>query len=649
MALPSQLPMLSCCSAEPFSRTEGGVPASDSRSLVRMLQGLSRANHILVRAASEEALLAQSCANLVEAGGYPLVFVEYADDAAGGHMRVVASAGDDYGNFNWGGGADPGLDATGMAIGSGQALIVRDFAGDPKHLPWCDEVTRRGYVASATLPLREGARLLGALRIFSRDKAAFAEAEVGVLGELADTMAFGVGNLRTVSACQQAEARLNLFEEHLSHLSTHDSLTGLANRTLLTDRLAQTLSHQERGDRQAAVVMVDIDRFKNINGNLGHTAANRLLFEMAYRLRSCVRDGDTVARIGVDEFAIVLADVAHADDVAVVTEKMVASIGRPLQTGAQEIFPTASVGVSLFPQDGRSAETLLHNAEAAMLRAKEHGGNTVRFYDCEMARRAQRRLDLESRLRRAIDRDEFVLHYQPKVCLLTGEITGAEALLRWLSPDEGLVSPGEFIPVAEECGLILPIGRRVLDLALGQLRQWTEAGESPVPIAVNLSTRQFRDESLARSVAEALDRAQVPAGMLELEITESMVMDDPEGAMATLRQLRDMGILLALDDFGTGYSSLAYLKRFPINFLKIDRSFVRDLHHDQDDAAIVQAILAMARSLRLKVIAEGVETSEQVDRLMRHRCDAMQGFYFSQPLPAGEFMAFARDYRLPES
>ncbi len=426
-------------------------------------------------------------------------------------------------------------------------------------------------------------------------------------------------------------------EEQLRHMAGHDALTGLPNRSLLQDRLAQAILHARRAGKCVGVLFVDLDRFKNINDSLGHEAGDQVIIEVGRRLQCQTRCGDTVGRLGGDEFIVILADIAREGDVAAVALKMLDALQAPMELHGQELSPVASIGISLFPKDGGDSQALLMNADAAMYRAKGGGRGSFQFYAQEMNARTIDRLRIESGLRRALERDEFVLHYQPQIDSASGAMVGVEALLRWNLPGNGLVRPDQFIPIAEETGLIVPIGRWALHAACRQQRAWADAGHGAVKVAVNLSARQFRQPGLEAMVAEALHASGCPPSCLELEITESMMMDDPEAAVATLQRLSDMGVQLSIDDFGTGYSSLSYLKRFPIHSLKIDRSFVRDITTDASDAGIAAAIIALAHSMQLKVIAEGVEAIDQFNFLRALHCDQMQGFYFS-PAIASDFI-----------
>jgi len=436
-------------------------------------------------------------------------------------------------------------------------------------------------------------------------------------------------------------------EARIAFLAQHDPLTGLPNRTLLQDRLDQSLAQAARHGTRIALLFLDLDRFKTINDSLGHMVGDRLLQGVALRLASCIRETDTVSRQGGDEFLIVLTDIHVPDDAARVAEKILDKLCPAFEIEGQQHATSFSIGIALYPEDGECAETLMKNADTAMYHAKEEGRNTYRFFDEVMNVNALERLHMENALRRALDQQEFQLYYQPQVNLASGRIIGMEALLRWFSGTLGGISPAHFIPLAEECGLIVPIGRWVLFEACRQARQWQDRGLPPVPVAVNLSAMQFRRADMVATVREALESAGLDARWLELELTESLLMQSGAEVEATLRELKALGIRMSIDDFGTGYSSLAYLKRFPVDCLKIDQSFVRDLTEDPDDAAIVRAVIQLGRSLRLEVIAEGTETPDQLDFLRMEGCSAAQGYVFSPPLPADAVTELLRIGTLP--
>lgn len=425
--------------------------------------------------------------------------------------------------------------------------------------------------------------------------------------------------------------------ERIRHLAHYDELTGLPNRVLFSQLLEQALSESKFSNKQVAVLFMDLDRFKLINDSLSHECGDIVLQQVAKRLTEALPRRDTVARFGGDEFVVLMRDCSIPTTAAETAQKLLTALAQPLLVEGQEYHLTASIGISAFPNDGHDAQTILKSADIAMYRAKDHGKNNYQFYSSQMNLYSFERLVLERFLRRALDQNEFQLYYQPKIDLVTGRITGMEALLRWIHPGMGMISPVKFIPLTEETGLIVPIGAWVLRTACAQNRLWEQQGLPALRVAVNLSARQFAQDDLHATVVSALDETGLPPQLLELEITESLTMDNPEHAAASLRKLKALGISLAIDDFGTGYSSLSYLKRFPIDTVKIDRSFIKDIPNDEDDVAITQAVIAMAHSLRLKVIAEGVESEEHLTFLQQHLCDEAQGYLFGAPMPADEF------------
>jgi diguanylate cyclase (GGDEF)-like protein/PAS domain S-box-containing protein len=426
-------------------------------------------------------------------------------------------------------------------------------------------------------------------------------------------------------------------EERIRYLTQYDALTGLANREAITDRLDQAIIHAQRHEREVAAIQIDLDEFKLVNDSLGHVIGDTLLKEIARRLTDFIRAGDTSARVGGDKFMVLLADMASDRDAATLSRELLQVIAAPILLEDQKIVVTASLGIALYPKDGATSASLMRHADIAMYRAKELGRHGFQFFAPELNARMQERLDLESALRCAIENQEFVLYFQPQVEIHRCQIVGAEALIRWNHPTKGVVSPSEFIALAEETGLIVPIGAWVIQTACHQLQKWHAQRLDDLCIAVNLSARQFVQEGLVTLVRDALKSNGVSPQYLELEITESAVMQDPQRAMDILRELKQIGVRIALDDFGTGYSSLNYLKRFPIDVVKIDQSFVRDISSDAQDMAITRAVIAMAHSLKHQLIAEGVETPAQFKVLRRHRCDQIQGYLFSRPLPPDEF------------
>lgn len=433
-------------------------------------------------------------------------------------------------------------------------------------------------------------------------------------------------------------------EAHIQHLAHFDALTGLPNRSLLADRVGQALSSVERKGEALALIFLDLDRFKNVNDSLGHRIGDELLIQVAQRLQSGLRDEDTVSRLGGDEFILVLPGTG-ADGAARVAKKVLRSLSLPYCIEQHELTITPSLGIAMYPADGDSYEALSMCADAAMYRAKQSGRQTFRFFTREMQEDSERTLQLENALRRALELDQLELHYQPQIALDSGRVIGVEALLRWHHPELGDVSPSDFIPVAEDSGLILPIGQWVVRTAVHQMKSWIDGGMAPLVMAVNLSAVQFRQARLPERVAQILDEFELPPRCLELELTESVAMEDPLAAIAVMDALHQRGIRMAIDDFGTGYSSLSYLKRFKVSKLKIDQSFVRDIARDPEDEAIVEAIIGLSKTLGLQTIAEGVETAEQLAFLRAKGCHQVQGYYFARPMPAADFAAFVGDYR----
>jgi diguanylate cyclase (GGDEF)-like protein len=442
---------------------------------------------------------------------------------------------------------------------------------------------------------------------------------------------------------QLAQGRLRASETKLAHaqrveyLAFHDGLTGLPNRSLFSKLLSQCISEARRYKRQLAVVFLDLDRFKQINDTLGHEAGDQLLQEVATRLKGCVRDSDTVARLGGDEFVLLLPELEDGKYAATVAQKILLVIARAYVLIGQEFRVTASVGISTYPHDGLDEQTLTKNADIAMYQAKAEGKNNFQFYSEKLNANSLERLTLESSLRHALERNEFRLLYQAKRDIATGRITGVEALLRWEHPDLGTVAPMQFIPVAEETGLIVPIGKWVLRTACLQSVAWKTQGLPPLSIAVNLTARQFCDEHLLPDVASILAATGMEPHLLEVELNESLLMHNVEKTLRILTGLKDLGLRIAVDDFGTGYSSLATLQRFPLDTIKIDRSFTRDFVDSNKDGGLADSIIAMGKNLSLTVVAQGVETKAQAEYLRTHACDELQGFYFKRPLPVDEF------------
>lgn len=461
----------------------------------------------------------------------------------------------------------------------------------------------------------------------------------------ADAVLDGAGRTVLLRGTVQDITERKRQEAEVGYLATHDVLTGLPNRVLLLDRLQRAISYAQRHQRQVAVVFIDLDRFKFINDSLGHSLGDKVLKAVADRLRESVRDSDTVARWGGDEFVLVLDDQNTEDILFQTIKRVLPTIARPVTIAHHEICVTCSMGISVYPQDGDAAEALLKHADVAMYRSKAKGGDCFHFFTADLTASIDSRVAMESSLRHALEREEFLLHYQPQVDLASGAIIGLEALIRWQHPELGMVPPGQFISLAEETGLISPIGQWVLKQACAQAKEWQDAGMPALPIAVNLSARQFLEPDLVETIASVLRDTGLPAQYLELELTESVSMEHPEMTIGLLRQFKAMGVRIAIDDFGTGYSNLSYLKHFPLDRLKLDQSFTRNMARDPHDLAICRAVLAMARSLGMRVVAEGVETAAQLALLRKLGADEMQGYYFSRPLAPADCAALLQSER----
>jgi diguanylate cyclase (GGDEF)-like protein len=620
--------------------------ATELHRLNRAVRVLSHCKETLVRAPSEVELVQSICRHVVEIGGYRLAWVGYARHDSARSIELVAHAGTDRDYvdqlcLSWGD-DERRRGVGGAAVRDGRPALARHLSTDAAFEPWRSAVVQRGLASciSLPLPLPTGGGVLGMLSIYAAEADAFDDDEITVLQELADDLAYRIASLR------ETEERKRV-ERELEHRAKFDALTGLANRFTLEARLAPAVGDAKRHGNKLALMFVDLDRFKMVNDTLGHGLGDRLLIEVAHRLKAVVRESDTVARLGGDEFVLLLKDVEAMADAATVASKLIAALGAPIHIDGHEIRPSASIGVSLYPDDGDDVSTVMRNADTAMYHAKSLGGGNFRFFAPQMNERMAARFAMEADLRRALERGELLMHYQAQVSLSSGVVTGAEALVRWRHPSKGMVSPAEFIPLAEETGLIEPLGEWVIGNVCRQLRAWLDAGVAVAPVAVNLSARQFRHPELVPLIARSLADSALDAGLLTLEITESAVMHDVEAAVATVRQLKALGVRMSLDDFGTGYSSLSHLKRFPIDHLKIDQSFVRDITTDPDSAVICSTVIGLAHSLKMTVIAEGVETEAQMQYLRRQRCDEMQGYFFSKPVPAQEFaQLLAEDRRL---
>ena len=553
---------------------------TERKRIERALTLQNACGEALMRATDEAALLAQICGIIEHTGGYRKAWVDYAGEA-------------------------PRSDALAL------------------HSP------------VLPLPMKTNGTLLGALCVCADDHTVFSEDEQRILARLADNLAYGIGALRV-------EVARRRYEQQLEYGANYDALTGLANRSLLSDRLRQASACAARKGNMVGVLLQDLDNFKIINDSLGHEAGDVLLKAVAQRMRASVRETDTVARFGGDEFVIVLPDVDSADAVMTVAEKLLADLARPFTVEHQQIYVSASIGICMYPRDGDVEATLLKNVDLAMYRAKREGRNTARFFTEELNAHNQERQKLEAALHGALETGQFELHYQPKVDYPSGAVTGIEALLRWRHPTLGTIDPASFIPLAEETGLIVPLGEWVIQTACRQNRALQDAGGAPLVVAVNLSARQLHPETLVRTVAAALEASGLAPEYLELELTETAIMNDAANAMDVLAALKALGVRLSLDDFGTGYSSLDYLRRFPFDSIKIDRSFIVGVGEHEHDRAIVKTIIALAANMSMSVIAEGVEQHDQAEFLMQHACHEMQGFLFARALPPAQLLALLK-------
>jgi diguanylate cyclase (GGDEF)-like protein len=615
-----------------FDRADekAGIEEQQER-LTRMFAALSSTNEAIMRAKSRSELFELVCEaaahggkftstsiGLVQAGNDFLAMAAAAGPTAAKTRNVRLSVRED---------CPEGRGISGIAFRTGKPCISNDYLADPRGVVFHESIRNDGASAVAAFPLFNRAEPIGILLFCAAERGAFTPGSVDLLQRIADNIAFALDNF------DRAEEKTRA-DERIEYLAAHDSLTGLPNRDMFNRLLHSAMADAWRRQLQFALLFIDLDRFKIINDSLGHEAGDALLAEIASRLRQNLGSGDIVARLGGDEFVVILEHSAERCDIESITGKLLAAVSQPVRLSGHECHATASIGIAMFPDHGSDVHTLTKNADMAMYLAKEDGKNNFRFFTSEVKMQSIERLTLENCLRQALARDEFSLHYQPKMDLATGQITGVEALLRWTHAEHGMLPPGQFIPLAEETGLIVPIGRWALKQACAQNMMWQRGGLQPVSMAVNLSPRQFIDENLLRDIDEALASSGMPPKLLQIEVTESMMMRDVARAIRVLDAIRSRGIRIAIDDFGTGYSSMSLMKQFPIDTLKIDRSFVRDLPDDTEDRAIAQAIISMGQALGMTIVAEGVETVAQQTFLRAHGCDEMQGFLFSRPLVA---------------
>ncbi len=592
-----------------------------------LYSALSQCNHAIVHCDNEAELFAQLCRTAVQLGGMKMSWIGSIDEGRAVCRASCGEGGEDLEEI-WL--AEDGV--IGAAIRNDQPCWCQNIMTDPAARPWVERATRFGWGALASLPLRCNGELVGVFNLYAGVADAFDEAARSLLVEMSMDISFALGNYAREQAHQQARERV----ENLVHF---DQLTGLPNHTLFNDRIKFAIMRAQRSEQPLSVLFLDLDHFKHINDTLGHGVGNEVLTEVARRIKLALRDEDTVSRQGGDEFVIVLPD-ADASGAAHVAQKLLGALAQVYSIGPHALNITVSIGIAVYPFDGDNFESLFKCVEVAMYRAKHDGRNNYRFFTQEMQQNLARILRLENALHYALELGQLQLNYQPQ--MRAGKIVGAEALLRWTHPELGAVSPAEFVPVAEANGQIVQIGEWVLRTAVSQLKTWMDSGLAPMVIAVNLSAVQFRHANLPGLVTQILDEVGLSPEYLELELTEGVAMDDPQGAIAVMDNLHERGIRMSIDDFGTGYSSLSYLKKFKVYKLKIDQSFVRNLTDDQEDKAIISAIISLAASLGMQTIAEGVETAGQLAFLHNQGCNEVQGYYYSRPLPSMQFEAFVR-------
>jgi diguanylate cyclase (GGDEF)-like protein len=627
-----------------FDRAEERARAEAQKErLTRMFAALSATNEAIMRAKSRTELFDLVCKAASTGGKFTSTTIALATDGSD-QLSIMASAGPSARiTRNVRLSIDPdrpeGRGMSGTAYRTRQPCIINDYENDPRVNVFRAFVAG-GAKSGASFPLITHDQAVGVMIYMSAEQDTFTIEFVELLQRLADNVSFAMENF------DRADEK-NKADERVEYLASHDSLTALPNRETFNGLLRQAIDEAHRQERRFAVLFIDLDRFKVINDSLGHEAGDLLLLQVANRLRGALRATDVVARLGGDEFVVILDRCGDVEHVQRIAGDLLAALGQPMELAGHECHTTASIGIAMYPDNGADAQTLTKNADMAMYLAKEDGKNGYRFFSKEVTTQSIERLSLESALRRALEREQFSLNYQPKVDMESGQITGVEALLRWTHPELGNVSPAQFIPLAEETGLIVPIGRWVLREACAQAMDWQRRGLLPLSMAVNLSPRQFADEHLLQDVDEALAASGMSPVLLQLEVTESMMMRNVGRALKVLDAIQSRGIRLAIDDFGTGYSSMSLMKHFPIDTIKIDRSFVRDLPQDSEDQAIAQAIISMGKALGMTVVAEGVENIEQEAFLRTHGCDEMQGFLVSKPLPPRQMADLLRPMSLP--
>jgi diguanylate cyclase (GGDEF)-like protein len=588
----------------------------------RALQAISECNKSMVRANLETELLHEFCGILVKRGGYRFAWVGLAQSASKDIIPVASAGFDDgyleTGRFSWDE-DEAGSGPVGMAVRTGDAVVIGNLMLDPRFKPWRKEAVRRGYASMIALPLKTGGVTGGVLNIYASEQDAFDKEETDLLMQLSDDLAYGVQSLRT--------------RTEIARQAWHDPLTGLPNRSLLRDRMRQAMASAKRTGRMLAILFLDLDGFKQINDQYGHASGDVLIREVSARLVSSVRAGDTVSRLGGDEFVILL-DVSSVEEMRQCIARIMNEIRRPISLDGQDALISSSIGVTLFPQNDADADALIRHADMAMYQAKQSGRNCYRIFDVNMDLTARIGFQMRDRIAQAIDRQELCLYYQPKVNLRTGRLFGVEALIRWNHPEKGLLPPVEFLPFAEGSDLIVRIGDWVIGEALRQVSSWHEAGIE-IEVSVNVASEQLHEPGFSAKLKAAIDRyPNIEPKHLELEVLESTALQDIRLVKQVLGECKALGVMLSLDDFGTGYSSLAYLRHLPVDTLKIDQSFVRDMIEDREDLAVIEGVISLAKIFDLDLIAEGVESAEHGSLLLKLGCDKAQGYGIAKPMHA---------------
>ncbi len=604
--------------------------SSRASRISKLYSALSEINQAIVRMDEEEKLFPLVCRCAVEFGGMSMAWVAQIDEKSTLFFPSTSyGRGLDYLDgivISSLGNIPEGRGPIGIAYRENRSVIIKDYTTDPLIAPWKRRATGKCWLSAAAFPIPRRGRPFAVLSVYHEQINAFDAEAVALLDEMSRDISFSLDNFDR--------------DAQIKFLAYHDALTELPNRQLAKDHFEMAISFADRANSKMGVLFVDLDNFKAINDTLGHSIGDSLLKVAAKRLDKCVRDTDTLSRQGGDEFLILLADIHDPDAITPIAQKILKQFAVPFEVDGQQLSTSLSIGIAVYPDDGKDFDTLLKKADMAMYQAKEAGRNTYRFFTEQMNVNTLENLRMLNSLRQALESTEFFLHYQPQIDLATGAVIGAEALIRWNHPELGMVPPGNFIPLAEESGLIVQIGDWVLLEACRQTAAWHVAGLPKLVIAVNISAVQFKHHNLENSVLQALVDSGLDPTYLELELTESILIRETEVVLALVRRLKSLGVKLSIDDFGTGYSSLSYLKRFNVDKLKIDQSFIRNMAEDPNDAAIVRAIIQMANALNLKTIAEGVEDEHSLTLLRLHHCDEAQGYYFAKPMPADQFVQY---------